>query len=97
MFNAKQSKVLFRCLFAYSNGQPVAVFDIEENHVQCGETVTGRANGDVTLKVAVAGVVSESDFGSAEGQEMLATAYEMFVEDPELASDCFQWVRLEAT
>ncbi len=33
MPDPKQTKVLFRCLFAYSNGDPVAVFDVEEDRL----------------------------------------------------------------
>jgi len=92
----KETKALFRCLFAYSNGQPVAAFDVEENDPKCDETMTARANNAVTVKVAVAGDVSEPDFDSAEWSDMLATAHEMFVDDPE-AANYFQWVRLEGS
>lgn len=97
MFDPKQTKALFRCVFAYSDGQPVEVFDVQENHLEWDETLTASVNTAVTLKVAVAGEVLEPDFDSSEWAEMLATAYEMFVDDPGAANDHFQWVRLEGT
>jgi hypothetical protein len=95
MFDPKPTKALFRCMFAYSDGQPVEVFDVQDTHLQWDETLMASANSAVTLKVAVAGDVSQPDSHSTEWAEMLATAYEMFVDDPEVANDYFQWVRLE--
>lgn len=81
-------------MFAYSDGQPVEVFDVQDNHPQWDETLMASANSAVTLKVAVAGDIPEPDFYSTEWAEMLAAAYEMFVDDPAAANDQFQWVKL---
>jgi len=97
MFAPRPTKALFRCVFAYSGGQPVEVFDVQDNHLQWDETLMASANSASTLKVAVAGDISEPDFDSIEWAEMLATAYEMFVDDPGAANDNFQWVRLKIT
>jgi hypothetical protein len=84
-------------VFAYSDGQPVAVFDVEEAHPLRDRTLRASASTGVSMKVAVVRGDCELDFDETEWPELLATAYEMFVDDPEVANDCFQWVKLEVT
>jgi hypothetical protein len=92
-----QTKALFRYLFAYSNGHPVAVFDLEENFEEGDRILEATADSGATLKVAVVGDTSALDFDATEWPELLAAAYEMFVNDGKLASDRIEWVRLKAT
>ena len=88
-------KALFHCLFAYSGGQPVAVFEVDENHPQRNEPLTANANGEAALKVAVVKGFSGPEFDATECPELLAAAYEMFVNDGKPSSDRIEWVKLE--
>ena len=92
----EQTKVLFRCLFAYSDGIPVAVFDLEENCELGDRTLEATGNSGATLKVAVVGDTSALGFDATEWPELLAAAYEMFVNDGKVASDRIEWVTLKA-
>jgi hypothetical protein len=67
-------KALFRCLLAYSDGHPVAVFDVEENRLHGDEALTAIAKGEAALKVAVVRGLSGSDFDATEWPELLAAA-----------------------
>jgi len=87
MPDPEQTKVLFRFQFAYSNGEPVEVFDVDGEHAS--------ANPGIAPKVAVAGDVSHSDFDEIEWPEMLATAHDLFVFDPEAGDELLQWVKPE--
>jgi len=87
-------KALFRCLLAYSDGHPVAVFEVEENLLYNDEALTAIANSEAALKVAVVRGLSGSDFDATEWPELLATAYEMFITDRELSGSQIEWVKL---
>ena len=92
-----QSKALFRCLFAYSNGGPVDVFDFEEIDELGEKTLVATATSGNPLKVAVIGDTSALDFDATESPELMAAAYDMFVSNRKVASKHIEWVRLETT
>ncbi len=94
MPDSEQTKALFRYLFAYSNGHPVAVFDLEQNSELGDRILEATANSGATLKVAVVGDTSALDFDATEWPELLAAAYEMFVNDGKVASNHIEWVRM---
>ena len=89
-----QTKALFRCLFAYSNGGPVDVFDFEEIDEMGERTLVATATGGNTLKVAVIGDTSALDFDATESPELLAAAYDMFVNNRKVASKHIEWMRV---
>lgn len=93
----EQSKVLFRCLFAYSNGDPVDVFDLEETRELGKRILVATAAGGSSLKVAVVAHTSGLDFDATESPELLAAAYDMFVNNRKGARERIEWVRLETT
>ena len=82
----KQTKALFRCLFAYSNGQPVKIFDVDGN--------CASLNRGIALTVAVAGAEFD-EFEVSEWMERLASAYDLFVDDPEASAEQLRWVKPE--
>ena len=93
MLNPEPTKVLFRCLLAYSNGRNVVSYELEENHWFGDETVCEMQNSTVALKVAVPrGCLSpHHDFKDQPG--LLAAAYERFTSDG--GDSDIEWVQLE--
>jgi hypothetical protein len=89
MRDSNKTKALFRCVFAYSNGEPVTVFDVDGRQA--------FANKNIALKVAVSGDVTDEDFEGTEWTEQLSAAYDLFIVDPEAAEKLVQWVRPEVT
>jgi len=89
-----QTKALFRCLFAYSNGGPVDVFDLEEISELGKKILVATGTSETPVKVAVIGDTSAFDFDAAESPELLAAAYDMFVNNRKVASKHIEWVRL---
>ena len=87
-----QNKALFRFVFAFSGGQPVAVFDLEEDWLRPG-AVTGSTNTGAALKVAVAKSNFGLDFDDDEWPESFAAAYEEFVNDPQASTEHFDWIK----
>jgi len=89
MRDPKPTKALFRCLFAYSNGKPVEIFDVDGNYAipNCG----------LALKVAVTGDASENfeDLEDFQWTERLAAAYDLFVVDPGMGEKRLRWVKPE--
>lgn len=90
----EQTKALFRCLFAFSNGRPVDVFDLEEISELGEKILVATATNGTPLKVAVVGDTSALDFDATEWPELLAAAYDMFVINGKAAGDHIEWVRL---
>lgn len=90
------TKALFRCLFPYLNGVPVAVFDLGENCESGDRALEATVCASVSLKVAVVRDTSALGSDAAEWPELLAAAYEMFVNDGKVASDRIEWVTLRA-
>jgi hypothetical protein len=89
----RNSKALFRCLFAYSNGRPVATLEIREGQATASECA---------LRVAIAADDSETfddlddpDWDDSEWRERLASAYDLFVDDPWLGEQRMRWVNPE--
>jgi len=91
----ERTKALFRCLFAYSNGGPVDVFDLEEIYELGEKILVATAAGGNPLKVAVVGDTSALDFDATEWPELLAAAYDMFVDNGNVARKPIEWVRWE--
>lgn len=81
-----QTKALFRCVFAYSNGRPVKALDIRRDE-EFGE-LRAIENGGMHLEVAVA----RCSIGT---EEPISRAYESFVNNGELDDRAFDWERVE--
>lgn len=83
------TKALFRCLFAYSNGKSVKIFEVDGEYA--------AANDGAALKVAVTGEPLEDleDLEEFEWMERLASAYDLFVDNPEVDEERLQWVKPE--
>lgn len=95
MFDPKRSKVLFSCLFAYSGGQPVTVFNVEQNDMQYDEACTASASPEAAVKMAVARGLAGQDSDMTKRPELLAAAYEMFITDRERFKRQIEWLELK--
>jgi hypothetical protein len=95
MPDPERTKVLFRCLFAYSGGQPVPVFEADAEYAQYDETFTANATSEAALKVAVVRRLSGPEVDATDCPKALAAAYEMFINDGDVSGDRIEWVGLK--
>jgi hypothetical protein len=89
---AEPSKALFRCLLAFSNGRPVASFEVNED--QPPGTLCATRNSEVAVKVAYVRASCSAYFEPCECPGSLTEAYEIFVRDGK-ESGVLEWARLE--
>jgi len=90
MPNEKRTKALFRCIWAYSNGQPAVSYELKQDDLYGDDAICAIRDAELALKVAV--VRSRS----SRGFDTLAVAYERFLADGE-ESDDIEWVGPEET
>ena len=93
MPDQKQTKALFRCLLAYSDGRLVRAFDLEEDLPRHGRGVRAIAHEGAALTVAIARSAGDP-YSDAPKPELLAAAYEMFINDGDLSAGEVDWVGL---
>jgi len=88
-----QTKALFRCLWAYSNGRAVVSYELEEYGLRGNKKVCANRDAEVTLKVAVIRGSSLANDDPSGRPELLGEAYERFVDDGEESAN-IEWVKL---
>ncbi len=96
MSDKKQTKALFRCLLAYSDGRLVRTFDLEADLARRDKGLKAVAHDGTAMTVAVAKSAENScdDPSDAPKPESFAAAYEMFINDGELCANDIEWVWL---
>jgi hypothetical protein len=82
-----QPKLLFRFLLAYSNGRRVEVIEADAD---CAHTSKG-----IALRIGFAGSDSDCSLDDSQRSKQLATAYELYVNDPDEADERVRWVEPE--
>ena len=93
MFDQKQTKALFRYVLAYSGGRQVPVFHLEQDLMRDDLGVKAIAISGAALTVAVV-KSADNPYSDVPKPELLAAAYEIFINDGDLDSDEIEWVRL---
>ena len=96
MSDKTQTKALFRCVLAYSDGRLVRAFDLEADLACHDRCVKAIAHEGTTLTVAVARSAGDPYCGTPK-PESFAAAYEMFINEGDLFDDNIEWVRLNQT
>jgi hypothetical protein len=97
MSNKKQTKALFRCVLAYSDGRLVRTFDLEEDLARHDRSLKAIAHDGTAMTVAIAKSAEnpyDDLYSDAPKPESFAAAYEMFINDGDLCADDIEWVRL---
>ena len=97
MSDKKQTKALFRCVLAYSDGRLVRTFDLEADLAHHDNGLKATAHDGTAMTVAVAKSVEnpyDDPYSETLKPESFAAAYEMFINDGDLCADDIEWVRL---